>query len=151
MCLVHLTPICKTREDRFRVGQLGNVSSACLKHYLFSEGRLLLPFFTADPSLLPTPPSVKPTLLFPDRGSPGLFGPRTESDGLPSPGQSWATWQREFEQSYVRFRLRRLVLVAADPTSVPTPPSVEPTLLVPDRGSPGLFGPRTESPLSCES
>lgn len=40
--------------------------------------------------------------------------------------QSWATWQ-------------------PDPALHPTPPSVEPTLLVPDRGSPGLFGPRSES------
>ncbi|KAF8892921.1 hypothetical protein BD779DRAFT_1467989 [Infundibulicybe gibba] len=37
---------------------------------------------------------------------------------------SWATWQ-------------------PDPGHRPTPPSVEPTLLVPDRGSPGLFGPRS--------
>ncbi|KAF8639219.1 hypothetical protein AX17_001704 [Amanita inopinata Kibby_2008] len=38
--------------------------------------------------------------------------------------QSWATWQ-------------------PDPNLAPTPPSIEPTLLVPNRGSPGLFGPRS--------
>ncbi|KAJ7130233.1 hypothetical protein C8R44DRAFT_613736 [Mycena epipterygia] len=38
--------------------------------------------------------------------------------------QSWATWQ-------------------PDPAMVPTPPSVEATLLVPDSTSPGLFGPRS--------
>ncbi|KAJ7625049.1 hypothetical protein DFH06DRAFT_1008213, partial [Mycena polygramma] len=37
---------------------------------------------------------------------------------------SWATWQ-------------------PDPNMQPTPPSHEPTLLVPDSGSPGLFGPRS--------
>ncbi|KAH7904706.1 hypothetical protein BJ138DRAFT_1018746 [Hygrophoropsis aurantiaca] len=45
----------------------------------------------------------------------------------PDPRQqvtSWATW-------------------LPDPASAPTPPSIEPTLLVPDRGSPGLFGPRS--------
>ncbi|KAJ7291224.1 hypothetical protein C8J57DRAFT_1044474 [Mycena rebaudengoi] len=38
--------------------------------------------------------------------------------------QSWATWQ-------------------PDPSMAPTPASVEPTLLVPDSTSPGLFGPRS--------
>ncbi|ESK83171.1 hypothetical protein Moror_14980, partial [Moniliophthora roreri MCA 2997] len=38
--------------------------------------------------------------------------------------RSWATWQ-------------------PDPHFVPTPPSVEPTLLVPEASSPGLFGPRS--------
>ncbi|EIN14497.1 hypothetical protein PUNSTDRAFT_110579 [Punctularia strigosozonata HHB-11173 SS5] len=37
---------------------------------------------------------------------------------------SWATWQ-------------------PDPTYAPTPPSREPTLLVPEQPSPGLFGPRS--------
>jgi hypothetical protein len=32
---------------------------------------------------------------------------------------------------------------AADPNLAPTPPSHEPTLLVPDSTSPGLFGPRS--------
>ncbi|KAH0831167.1 hypothetical protein J3R83DRAFT_13743 [Lanmaoa asiatica] len=45
---------------------------------------------------------------------------------VPEPRQvhSWVTWQ-------------------PNPALAPTPPSVEPTLLVPDRGSPGLFGPRS--------
>ncbi|KIK27259.1 hypothetical protein PISMIDRAFT_93344, partial [Pisolithus microcarpus 441] len=38
--------------------------------------------------------------------------------------QSWATWH-------------------PNPEMAPTPPSVEPTLVVPDRQSPGLFGPRS--------
>ena len=33
--------------------------------------------------------------------------------------------------------------VVANPALAPTPPSVEPALLVPARGSPGLFGPRS--------
>ncbi|KIK92903.1 hypothetical protein PAXRUDRAFT_146272 [Paxillus rubicundulus Ve08.2h10] len=33
-----------------------------------------------NPALAPTPPSVEPTLLVPDRGSPGLFGPRSPRD-----------------------------------------------------------------------
>ncbi|KAF7366681.1 hypothetical protein MSAN_00926200 [Mycena sanguinolenta] len=49
----------------------------------------------------------------------------------PPPGpdprhRSWATWQ-------------------PDPNLAPTPPSHEPTLLVPDVASPGLFGPRSPS------
>ncbi|KAG9313810.1 hypothetical protein JVU11DRAFT_6171 [Chiua virens] len=35
-----------------------------------------------NPALAPTPPSVEPTLLVPDRGSPGLFGPRSPRDSL---------------------------------------------------------------------
>ncbi|KAF8555916.1 hypothetical protein OG21DRAFT_783872 [Imleria badia] len=49
-----------------------------------------------------------------------------ESDSTTSTVLSWVTWQ-------------------PDPALAPTPPSVEPTLLVPERGSPGLFGPRTPS------
>ncbi|KAF8139624.1 hypothetical protein EV363DRAFT_303962 [Boletus edulis] len=33
-----------------------------------------------NPALAPTPPSIEPTLLVPDRGSPGLFGPRSPRD-----------------------------------------------------------------------
>ncbi|KAK2460787.1 hypothetical protein APHAL10511_007257 [Amanita phalloides] len=39
--------------------------------------------------------------------------------------QSWSTWQ-------------------PDPQLAPTPPSVEPTLIIPTRSSPGLFGPRSQ-------
>ncbi|KAI6126668.1 hypothetical protein F5141DRAFT_1248011, partial [Pisolithus sp. B1] len=51
--------------------------------------------------------------------------PQAEPD-IPSPRhtQSWATW-------------------LPNPAMAPTPPSVEPTLVVPDRQSPGLFGPRS--------
>ncbi|KAK7441991.1 hypothetical protein VKT23_016269 [Stygiomarasmius scandens] len=71
-----------------------------------------------NPEFQPTPPSPVPTLLVPDHGSPGLFGPRTPR------AQSWATWQ-------------------PDPQFQPTPPSVEPALLPEVEGSPGLFGPRS--------
>lgn len=35
------------------------------------------PLWQPDPGLVPTPPSVQPTLLVPQAGSPGLFGPRS--------------------------------------------------------------------------
>ncbi|KAG0704131.1 hypothetical protein DFH29DRAFT_913097 [Suillus ampliporus] len=40
------------------------------------------------------------------------------------PVHSWVTWQ-------------------PNPAMAPTPPSIEPNLIVPDQGSPGLFGPRS--------
>ncbi|KAF7367073.1 hypothetical protein MSAN_00966700 [Mycena sanguinolenta] len=75
------------------------------------------------------------------------YGPggKFEPDWKPAPGapggppldpnprhsqQSWATWQ-------------------PDPNLAPTPPAHDPTLLVPDISSPGLFGPR--SPRSSAS
>ncbi|GAV99544.1 hypothetical protein LENED_001007 [Lentinula edodes] len=48
----------------------------------------------------------------------GMVDPRTQVT------RSWATWQ-------------------PDPNLAPTPASIEPTLLVPDRDSPGLFGARS--------
>ena len=36
----------------------------------------------ADPDVVLTPPSVEPTLMVPDRSSPGLFGPRTPSSSI---------------------------------------------------------------------
>lgn len=36
----------------------------------------------ADPDVVMTPPSVEPTLMVPDRLSPGLFGPRTPSSSI---------------------------------------------------------------------
>ncbi|KAF8916666.1 hypothetical protein CPB85DRAFT_268353 [Mucidula mucida] len=59
------------------------------------------------------PPSEVPHLI----GPPGGVDARHQV-------RSWSTWQ-------------------PDPANAPTPPSVEPTLLVPDQGSPGLFGPRS--------
>ncbi|KAK7042437.1 hypothetical protein R3P38DRAFT_2511174, partial [Favolaschia claudopus] len=55
--------------------------------------------------------------------------PPAAAGGMPGPDprrqvQSWATWQ-------------------PDPNLAPTPPSHEPTLLVPESTSPGLFGPRS--------
>ncbi|KAJ4486876.1 hypothetical protein C8R41DRAFT_896345 [Lentinula lateritia] len=48
----------------------------------------------------------------------GMVDPRTQVT------RSWATWQ-------------------PDPNLAPTPASIEPTLLIPDRDSPGLFGARS--------
>ncbi|KAH8823197.1 hypothetical protein DL96DRAFT_265812 [Flagelloscypha sp. PMI_526] len=88
-----------------------------------------------DPDLSYSP--QEPTLLVPDRGSPGLFGPRSPRDSRsPSPLEleskapsvrrdtisSWEIWHPDPELSHS---------------------PQEPTLLVPDRGSPGLFGPRS--------
>jgi hypothetical protein len=56
---------------------------------------------------------------------------------------SWATWQRQYFLLLTRnFEVN--IKVTADPALVPTPPSIEPTLLVPPQGSPGLFGPRSQ-------
>ncbi|THU79117.1 hypothetical protein K435DRAFT_875881, partial [Dendrothele bispora CBS 962.96] len=88
------------------------------------------------PDFQPSPPSDEPTLLVPGPSSPGLFGPRSPPLANPDlhPGppshdmdprrqvHDWATWQRNLQ---------------------PSPPSREPTFLVPDQSSPGLFGPRT--------
>ncbi|KZP18734.1 hypothetical protein FIBSPDRAFT_933308 [Athelia psychrophila] len=95
-----------------------------------------------DPAMVPTPTSAEPTLLFPDRGSPGLFGPRSPRDSLyrqdspdmasidtsgepPGPTQptSWATWQPA-------------LAMAPSPSPSPIDTSGEPP-------SPGLFGPRS--------
>lgn len=94
-----------------------------------------------DPNMPPSPTSVEPTLLIPRGGSPGLFRPRsprasyvpsvasnipaTPMRGLDPRAQvtSWVTWQ-------------------PDPNMGPSPPPGEPTLLIPDRGSPGPGSPR---------
>ncbi|KAF9078581.1 hypothetical protein BDP27DRAFT_1206192, partial [Rhodocollybia butyracea] len=55
----------------------------------------------------------------PPPATPGPSVPAIMDPGLRSQVRSWATWQP------------------------PTPASVEPNLLVPDHGSPGLFGPRS--------
>ena len=39
-------------------------------------------FLLADPDTVPTPSSVEPTLLIPERSSPGLFGPRTPESSI---------------------------------------------------------------------
>ena len=64
--------------------QLGNVSIINILILLTSDNVFLL--LSADPQLVPTPPSVEPTLLDPNRGSPG------------HEIQSWATWQREYNK-----------------------------------------------------
>lgn len=63
-----------TQDVKFSPGQPGNVRSSTF-HHCISCSRPFL--FSADPHLVPTPPSVEPTLIVPERGSPGLFGPRS--------------------------------------------------------------------------
>ncbi|OAX31810.1 hypothetical protein K503DRAFT_870477 [Rhizopogon vinicolor AM-OR11-026] len=89
-----------------------------------------------NPALAPTPPSIEPILLVPGGspgGSPGLFGPRSprEPDVPPPPDPSSPPLEEHMPSQ-------------SNPALAPTPPSIEPILLVAG-GSPGLFGPR--SPL----
>ena len=95
-------------KDQHRHGPHGNVRSF---HNPLELQYSNVPY-AANPALAPTPPSVEPHLLVPDRGSPGLFGPRSPRDSfrdLPrESGQpntthvtgdsdhSWVTWQRTF-------------------------------------------------------
>ncbi|KAJ7326494.1 hypothetical protein DFH08DRAFT_710639 [Mycena albidolilacea] len=65
----------------------------------------------------PAPRKAKNKNAGPPPAAPPASDPRHQV-------RSWATWQ-------------------PDPNLAPTPPSVEPTLLVPDSTSPGLFGPRS--------
>ncbi|KAF8556599.1 hypothetical protein OG21DRAFT_1482945 [Imleria badia] len=67
--------------------------------------------------------TVQPRLSRRSRKRPDV-APAPEPVPEPRQAHSWVTWQ-------------------PNPALAPTPPSVEPTLLVPDRGSPGLFGPRS--------
>ncbi|KAJ7852293.1 hypothetical protein B0H13DRAFT_1643465 [Mycena leptocephala] len=91
-----------------------------------------------DPGPPPPPPDIpqaKPgwrtvtqRTTMPRKAKKKDAGPPQPPGAPPAPDprrqvQSWATWQ-------------------PDPNLAPTPPSHEPTLLVPDSTSPGLFGPR---------
>ncbi|KAJ7628457.1 hypothetical protein FB45DRAFT_748747 [Roridomyces roridus] len=96
------------------------------------------------PPLDPGPPPPPPELpqarpgwrTVPQRPAPGARKPKKKDAAPPPPPTaapapdlrrqvtSWATWQ-------------------PDPNMQPTPPSVEAQLLVPEEGSPGLFGPRS--------
>ncbi|KAI9460678.1 hypothetical protein HD554DRAFT_2176531 [Boletus coccyginus] len=85
------------------------------------------------PPDIPPPPEDMPPArpawrTVPQRVSRRSRRPREPAPPEPTPEprqvHSWVTWQ-------------------PNPALAPTPPSVEPTLLVPDRGSPGLFGPRS--------
>lgn len=112
-----------------------------------------MPMPPADP---PPPPEVPPPEEMPpsrpgwrpvQRGGRRIRKSRQEVTQVPvqipetRTMHSWATWQREFTRP--RFEVSVLMPCTADPTLAPTPPSVEPTLVVPDRQSPGLFGPRS--------
>ncbi|KAJ7253065.1 hypothetical protein B0H12DRAFT_1233772 [Mycena haematopus] len=94
-----------------------------------------------DPGPAPPPPDLpaaKPGWRTVPQRATGTQRKMKKKDAAPPPAaapapapnprhreQSWATWQ-------------------PDPNLAPTPPSREPTLLVPE-GSPGLFGPRSPS------
>ncbi|KDQ49111.1 hypothetical protein JAAARDRAFT_682548 [Jaapia argillacea MUCL 33604] len=56
---------------------------------------------------------------------------------------SWATWQREYYLPDSIFRLVIHLIPSADPSLMPTPTPGESTPLLPERTSPGLFGPRS--------
>ncbi|KAF5325557.1 hypothetical protein D9619_009683 [Psilocybe cf. subviscida] len=98
-----------------------------------------------DPNRSMTPSSSGPvSLVVPRSSSPGLFGPRTESDASlnnsvfhdPSHQPGRGLW----------------VARHPDPNHSMTPPSIEPvSLVVPRPRSPGLFGPRTESDASLNN
>ncbi|KAL6309465.1 hypothetical protein BKA93DRAFT_723737 [Sparassis latifolia] len=90
------------------------------------------------PEAPPPPPPEEPIPARPAWRSVTHRGPRRSRRNQPAaaappeappqevrpPVSSWATWQ-------------------PDPHFVPTPPTVEPTLLAPPESSPGLFGPRS--------
>ena len=70
-----------------------------------------------------------------------LMPPSGYGDVRQQLARSWDTWQRS---SFIELYWDILIIFVADRNAV-TPPSVEPTLAVPGRQSPGLFGPRTPS------
>ncbi|KAG2051130.1 hypothetical protein BDR06DRAFT_959329 [Suillus hirtellus] len=61
-----------------------------------------MPWILANPARASTPSSIRPHLIVPDDGSPGLFGARTprppEIGPAPigEPVHSWVTWHREY-------------------------------------------------------
>lgn len=87
---------------------------------------------------MPPPPPVPPQMATQHFPPSGGFDPRQQLAG------SWATWQRKSSFSYKVERTTLINGLLANRELV-TPPSVEPTLMVPGRQSPGLFGPRTPS------
>ncbi|KAJ7696039.1 hypothetical protein B0H17DRAFT_1054686 [Mycena rosella] len=87
---------------------------------------------------------------------PSSSGPPPRPSGPPPRLDipSWATWEPEKpggptatqrtsrKRNMPRLEIESWVTWRPDPTLIPTPSSAEPRLLVPDDGSPGLFGPR---------
>ncbi|KAG9310374.1 hypothetical protein JVU11DRAFT_9508 [Chiua virens] len=101
-----------------------------------------------NPALAPSPLSTESSLLVPDRGSPGLFGPRSPRDSLRElPQQAanpesqgscdsgWDTWQHLAETPPLA-----PISLWSSPIILPVP---EPTIPVVRCASPGLFGPRS--------
>ncbi|KAG2366333.1 hypothetical protein BDR07DRAFT_1480198 [Suillus spraguei] len=89
------------------------------------------------PPEAPPPPPEEPGPARPawrtlPRSTRRIRKPRPDQPPPPEPGpapirqpvHSWVTWH-------------------PNPALAPTPPSIEPNLIVPDQGSPGLFGPRS--------
>ncbi|KAG1752144.1 hypothetical protein EDB19DRAFT_1094104 [Suillus lakei] len=89
------------------------------------------------PPEAPPPPPDEPGPARPawrtlPRNTRRIRKPRPDQPPPPEPGpapmrqpvHSWVTWH-------------------PNPALAPTPPSIEPNLIVPDQGSPGLFGPRS--------
>ncbi|KAJ6469200.1 hypothetical protein C8R47DRAFT_1078103 [Mycena vitilis] len=84
-----------------------------------------------DPHMpAPMPPSPETVFLVPDGGSlsPGLFGPRS-----PARESNYGGFKNDDNQHRT----------TSDFNIFPTPSSGSPTNLVPESGSPGLFGPRS--------
>jgi hypothetical protein len=54
--------------------------ATCVRFTSIFDRSPIIKSVVADPTLAPSPPSVEPTLLVLDRGSPGLFGPRSPRD-----------------------------------------------------------------------
>ncbi|KAG2353621.1 hypothetical protein BDR07DRAFT_1495937 [Suillus spraguei] len=111
-------------------------------------------------------------MIVPDESSPGLFGPRSPRNYEPHPDQppppepspapmrqpSWSL-RTSLARSYephpdqpppsepdlapMRQSVHSWVTWHPNPALAPTPPSIELNLIVPDEGSPGLFGPRS--------
>ncbi|KAG2136050.1 hypothetical protein DEU56DRAFT_367159 [Suillus clintonianus] len=88
------------------------------------------------PEAPPPPPdepiNARPAWRTMPRNTRRIRKQRPDQPPAPEPGpaairppvHSWATWH-------------------PNPAMAPTPPSIEPNLIVPDQGSPGLFGPRS--------
>ena len=101
-----------------------------------------------SPALAPTPPSGKPSLLVPDRGSPGLFGTRTLPHDSSRRNKARTTPNARKTSALIDHMATCVSQTSFDSGSpiikyivaVGSQPFVGPTLFVPDRGSPGVFG-----------
>ncbi|KAG2064571.1 hypothetical protein BDR04DRAFT_1162407 [Suillus decipiens] len=92
-------------------------------------------------------PSIEPNLIVPDEGSLGLFGPHSPRSYEPHPDQPLNEDEPGDEEPRLARPAWRTLPRSTRRIRKPHP-SIEPHLIVPDEGSPGLFGPR--SPRSYE-